>query len=469
MRLIGLSVLGISLVFFLLNACTAPRSALEQVIRKGELRVVTRQGPTTLYDGTHGRSGLEYELVSRFAEHLGVRVTFLTPDSYGDIFTLLNDGDAQFAAAGLAITAARQAEFRFTPPYQQISPQLIYNSTQRPRPRELNELLAGKLEVTAKTSHSERLQYLKQQGSTIAWIENPDTDTGELLDHVADGLLDYTVADSNVFAYYHRYYPELQAAFSINEPESLAWAFPKGNDDSLYNEAVAFFKQLSSTNELDKILAHNYQHVENYDYRGTHTFLTQIQQRLPLYREQFEISAKRYAIDWRLLAAIAYQESHWRPEATSPTGVRGMMMLTQATADDLGVEARTDVEESIAGGARYLRALIDKIPDRIPEPDRTWLALAAYNIGFGHLEDARILTQKNAENPDKWLEVKAYLPLLGKRKWYKDTRYGFARGYEPVRYVDNIRSYYDILVWYLEREDTERFKTSVAGSNLHSL
>jgi len=464
----GLSVLGFALILTLLNACTPPTTSLEYVIRHGELRVLTRQGPTTYYDGAQGPAGLEYEMVKRFAAHLGVEVKFIVPDSLGDTFDMLANGDAQFAAAGLTITEDRQNSLRFTPTYQQITQQLIYNSSYKSRPRELNGL-GGLFEVIAKSSHSERLQKLKSQGTDIAWIENPDTDTGELLTHVADGLLDYTVVDSNEFSYYRRYYPELQVAMDISEPESLAWAFPKNGDNSLYNEAVAYFKQINTNGDLDKLLAHNYQHVDNYDYRGSHTFLAQVRQRLPLYRGQFEDAAKEYGIDWRLLAAVAYQESHWKPDAISPTGVRGMMMLTKATADSLGVDARTDVEASIAGGARYLRALTDRIPDRIPEPDRTWFALAAYNVGYGHMEDARILTEKHGGDPDKWLDVKNNLPLLSNRKWYTQTRFGYARGYEPVRYVDNIRSYYDILSWSLDHDDPERFKSPVAGFNFNLL
>ena len=124
------------------------------------------------------------------------------------------------------------------------------------------------------------------------------------------------------------------------------------------------------------------------------------------------------------------------------------MMLTQATAEQVGVKDRTNPKESIFGGALYLKQRLKKIPERIPEPDRTWFALASYNVGFGHLEDARIITQKLGKNPDKWLDVKQSLPLLTKKKWHSKTKYGYARGNEPVIYVDNIRSYLDLLLWY---------------------
>ena len=177
---------------------------------------------------------------------------------------------------------------------------------------------------------------------------------------------------------------------------------------------------------------------------------------LAQYRDFFIEAASETGMDWRLLAAIGYQESHWKPDAVSPTGVRGIMMLTKAAARDLDIKDRNDPEQSIRGGARYLANMQQRIPERIPEPDRTWLALAAYNIGLGHLEDARILTQKNKGDFDRWVDVKENLPLLSKKKWFQQTRYGYARGREPVRYVDNIRTYYDILVWLTEKDSEDK-------------
>ena len=160
---------------------------------------------------------------------------------------------------------------------------------------------------------------------------------------------------------------------------------------------------------------------------------------------------------------MGYQESHWNPDAVSPTGVRGIMMLTEATARQLGVEDRVDPRQSIFGGARYLRRIKRKIPERIAEPDRTWLALAAYNIGFGHLEDARILTQANGGDPDRWEDVREHLPLLADPKWHTRTRHGYARGGQPVHYVENIRYYYDVLLWLDERQLGRRHARTTAA------
>jgi len=157
--------------------------------------------------------------------------------------------------------------------------------------------------------------------------------------------------------------------------------------------------------------------------------------------------AAEYQMDWHLLAAVAYQESYWNPLATSPTGVRGMMMLTLPTAREMGVDDRLDAAQSLRGGARYLKNIKRRLPGDIHEPDRTWLALAAYNIGMGHLEDARVITERQGGDPHLWRDVIKALPLLQKSKHFQNTRYGYARGLEAATYVQNIRHYYSILEW----------------------
>jgi membrane-bound lytic murein transglycosylase F len=248
-----------------------------------------------------------------------------------------------------------------------------------------------------------------------------------------------------------RYHPEVRVAFNISKQQELAWAMPITEDDSLYLAAVDFIKSIKENGELNSMLARHYGYVRNYNYAGTPTYMRHIAGRLPTYIDQFKSAAETNELDWRLVAAVAYQESHWNPLAVSPTGVKGIMMLTKVTAAELGVKERTDPVESIQGGARYLRTLFDKFED-LPQPDRTWLTLAAYNVGYGHVKDAQWLTKRSGGDPTQWLDVKQKLPLLSKYKWFRLTKYGYARGYEPVKYVENIRSYYDILRWHVDRE-----------------
>jgi len=436
-----------------LNACAPQRTILQQIIASGELHVLTRNAGTTYYEGPQGPAGFDYQLVNLFAKHLGVKLKITVPDTLNDIIEQISDGDAHLAAAGLTVTEQRSKKIRFSPSYQSITQQLVYHRG-KARPKSIKDL-DGILEVLAKSSHAERLNELSHDYKELVWIENQEADSTELLKLVADELVDYTVADSNEVAFNRRYYPELKVAFNLTKPQPLAWAFPKGDDNSLYAEATKFLNHLKKSGELKRLIETHYQHVNNYDYTGTHSFLANIRRRLPKYREYFEVAAAKYDLDWRLLAALAYQESHWRPNAVSPTGVRGMMMLTQVTADHLGVLDRTDPQESIMGGTKYLRNLIDRVPEQINDTDRTWMAAASYNVGYGHMNDARMIAQQRGDSPDSWVDVKASLPLLGKRKWYKKTKHGYARGWEPVRYVENIRSYYDILVWHLERENPQ--------------
>lgn len=433
-----------------LAACGNPDTLLERIKDNDELVVVTRNAATTYYEGPHGPTGLEYDLAAMFADRLGVRLRLVMPDNFQDILGMVERGEAHIAAAGLTVTPQRQRRVRFGPVYQIITPQFVYRSGTTP-PRDLDGL-PGVLEVLAGSSHEERLLELQAEFPDLTWRSNTTQESAELLHLVWEQLIDYTVADSNELAIHQRYYPELRVAFDINEPEQLAWAITAGADDSLYNEAVEFFAGLRASGKLDQLLERHYGHVREFDYVGTRRYMSHIAQRLPEYIPLFEAGAAETALDWRLLAAVGYQESHWNPEAVSPTGVRGLMMLTHNTMRFLGLSDRTDPEQSVLGGARYIRMQKDKLPERITDPDRTWLALAAYNVGYGHLEDARVITQKRGGDPDKWIDVKDSLPLLTQKKWYSQTRHGYARGHEPVRYVENIRSYYDILVWETERQ-----------------
>ncbi len=449
---IGLIALAGMLGGVLVACAPPPGSQLDRVLSSGKLRVLTRHAATTYYEGPHGPTGLEYDLLQRFAERLGVEVELRTPDTLQDILGDLVTGDADLAAAGLTVTTEREKQLRFTPPYQQITQQLVYRRSTT-RPGNLSEAADGQLEVVANSSHTELLRRLQVGQPELNWDETPGLDSMELLTLVAENIIDYTIIDSNELALNRRYYPGLNVAFDVSEPQSLAWAFARDEDNSLYAEASLFFNDLKASGELARLVEGYYSHVERYDYAGTRTFLKHVKQRLPRYRALFEQTAAQNGLDWRLVAAVAYQESHWNPHAVSPTGVRGIMMLTRATAAHLGIDKRTDPEQSIEGGTRYLRRLIERVPASIDQPERTWLALAAYNVGFGHLEDARDIVRLRGGNPNEWGAVKDSLPLLRKRKWYKKTRYGYARGNEPVRYVENIRSYYEILDWYLDNEE----------------
>ena len=372
----------------------------------------------------------------------------IVEDNPETIYEGLHKGRADLAAAGLTVTDLRRQQVRFAPAYQSITQQLVYRDAGQSAPKDFATVSRGHLEVMANGSHAERLRQLQQSHPELEWYENQEAGSTELLTLVAQDIIDYTVADSNEVAINRRYFPELKVAFDVSKPQELAWAMPRSADTSLYAEVKHFFIDIRESGELAKLLKQNYEYVRNYDYAGTPFFMHHMRSRMPVYRQQFELAAEKTNLDWRLLAAVAYQESHWNPLAVSPTGVRGIMMLTNQTAEHLGVLDRTDPDESIQGGARYIRSLYERFND-IPELDRMWFALAAYNVGIGHLRDVQWITEQRGGNPKKWADVKANLPLLRQHKWYSKTRYGYARGNEPVTYVNNIRSYYDILRWHI--------------------
>jgi len=427
-------------------------SVLEQIIESGELRVLTRNSPTTYYEGPDGPAGLEYDLAKMFADQLGVKLTLLVPKSFSDLLDDIKNNRAHIAAAGLTITESRKEIFRFGPSYQEVTEQLVYNINNH-KPKDLSDTKDGMLEVVAESSHQDTLTLEQSRHPGLTWEENDQLESEELLQLVSDEVIDYTIADSNEVIQNQRFLLNLRTAFDIGSPKQLAWALPKNDDHSLHAAVVKFFERIKDNGELTRLIERAYGHAENFDYVGTLFFRRHIDSRLPKYQKMFEQAATDNDLDWQLLAAIGYQESHWNPKAVSHTGVRGIMMLTQATAAQMGIKNRLKPKDSIDGGARYFASRLKRINTSIEEPDKTWMALAAYNIGHGHVEDARIITKQQGNNPNKWTDVKQTLPLLARRKWYKKTKHGYARGWEPVRYVENIRSYYDIFRWLNESEE----------------
>ncbi len=439
----------------LLAGCGDSRTALERVQHRGELLIATRNSATTYYEGPNGFTGLEYDLASLFAKDLGVKARFVQPHSREALLDQVTQGDVDLAAAGLGVTESRSVRVRFGPTYNKVSQQLVYRLGTT-KPRAIKDVLGGKLEVVADSSQEEALKRAREQLPALTWNPRSNMSSEDLLYLVREGAIDYTVADSLEVAIDRRYYPSLTVALDLTQPEPIAWAFAKSEDSSLYDAAVKFFAEIKANGALAQLLERYFGHVHRLAFVDFRTFRRHVKERLPPLRPMFEQAADATDLDWKLLAAIGYQESHWDPDAVSPTGVRGVMMLTHPTAKQLGLDDRTDPRQSILGGARYLKVVAKKIPDRITQPDRMWLTLAGYNLGFGHLEDARILTQRQGANPNKWADIKQRLPLLTQEKWYSTVKHGYSPGRDAVVYVDNIRNYYDMLRWIIEGPASRR-------------
>jgi len=417
---------------------------LDGIRARGELVVLTRNAPTTFYYDQNGEpAGYEYELAEDFAHSLGVRARFVIKDTVSDILQGIRAGEGDIAAAGLTRTTERMRRYRFGPAYKRIRQQLVCNRT-LDYPRRLADLPGHSIEVIANSSYQETLRALARRIGDLTYQATVGTDTEGILARVAAGEVECTIADSTIVAVNRRYEPNLIVPFDMTEGQDLAWVLPPGSE-SLSQALDDWFAELSETSFLDELDERYYGHVEEFDYVDVTRFEQRITNRLPELRAWFEQAGVTQELPWTLIAAVGYQESHWDMHARSPTGVRGIMMLTLATAEDLGVANRLDPQESISGGAAYLRSLLTQLPEEIVGDDRLFIALAAYNVGLGHVLDARQLAVTLHKDPNTWLGLREVLPLLSQRAHYRNLRYGYARGGQAVIYVQQVRDYWDIL------------------------
>lgn len=446
----------------LVGACGQTAKPIPPYYKSGELVVVTRNSPTTYYEDASGQpAGLEHDLVELFAKDLGVNVRFVVTPQFNEILPTLLQQQAHLAAAGLTVTPARKNLVQFGPPYQTIQQQVVYN-TNGLEPKGPRDLVGRRIEVVAGSSYVERLEELKTKFPKLKWREAEVLESEELLEKVAQGEADYVVADSNIIDIAKTYLPNIDSAFNLSGPQTIAWAFPKDADPLLISKAEAFFERIKKDGTLKILIDRYYGHIERLEAEDVAGVLDKRDALLSGLRKFFQESQEITDIDWRLLAALAYQESHWDPLATSPTGVRGIMMLTEDTADRMGVTDRLDPRQSIRAGAKYFASLKDMLPSRIPEPDRTWLAMAAYNMGYGHLEDARVLAQRLKLNPDSWADLKKTLPLLAQSSHYTQLKHGYGRGGQAVIFVESVRTYYTILARF-EKPHQPEFKPMQSG------
>ena len=447
--LLGLIPIGlIALLFTQLQGCDDDeRDALAEIQQRGTLRVVTRNSPSTYYENRGQPTGFEYNLVKEFADFLDVDLDIQVVYNVEEVFTALRRGKADLAAAGITAAPDKYPQLTFGPGYMTVKKFVIYRRGEA-YAEEPKDLIGRHVRVLADSSQSAALEELRVEHPELSWEEERDVEVLDLLDQLENREIEFTVIDSNQFMVNRGFYPQLRVGFSIGEPADLAWALSTVRPTKTLNERLeAFFEQYRESGQMASLIERFYGHQEGITQINSQTFIENMERTLPEYKAMIEEVALEYGIDWRLLAAISYQESHWDPRAKSPTGVRGMMMLTRITAKEMGVKNRLDARQSLRGGARYLNWLKSRLDEDIKEPDRTWFTLAAYNVGYGHLLDARKLTKELGGNPDVWADVKQHLPKLRQKKWYSKLRYGFARGDEPVHYVRNVRHYYSLITW----------------------
>jgi len=422
-------------------------SVLDNIKKNKVLNVVLLNSPSTYYIGPDGPKGFEYDLLNYYAKHLGVDLNVTTANTTKEAIELSKNPDIHITSASLAKTKSRKKNFNFGPSYFEVQEQAVCNRGMLQNggfPKDLDDLAGLKIIVGEETSYSETIEQLKEDGFDINATYTSEFSTEELLSKVATHEIDCTIADSNIYSLNQRYFPNIALAFVISEREQLAWVLTP-NSKELEADMYSWLNTFNQSGKMAQLKDHYYSYALFFDYYNTKMFYKRMKSRLPKYIKYFKKYGKKYNIPYTVLAAQSYQESHWNPKAKSYTGVRGLMMLTRSTAKQLGIKNRLDPKQSIRGGARHLNQMIKLVPKGVEGEDRLKYALAAYNVGMGHIYDAQALAKKMGLNQNVWNDLKKVLPLLSQKKYYRTLKHGYARGSEPVKYVDSIYDYIDIL------------------------
>lgn len=441
----GFLLLFLIIAIILFIAGFEYRTLAEKIQEDKQLFAVTRFNPNSFYFDVNGANGFEYALTGKFAEWLDVELKIRPESKHSYVYSDLSLGLAQIGTAALS-TPISQDDLIYSRPYMEVTRVLLYRDQ---APESLADLRNQPILVQQGSPGETWLDQQEDPGLLKLPLNGTTT---EVLTALYEKQADVAIMDSLEFEIDSAFFPDIRVAFDLTDPLPIRWAFSKNKGSSLQLEANRFLDIFEASGNLQQLIERYYATLNQFTYSGVSIFESQIEKHLPKYKKTFTDAAQKFNIDWRLLAAIGYQESHWRSRAVSPTGVRGIMMLTRATSKVVGVTNRLDPVQSIFGGAKFFDRLTRVIPEHIPEPDRTWFALAAYNVGSGHLQDARKLTDDMGFDPDNWLDVMEHLPLLEQKKYYEKLKYGKARGREPVKYVQNIRRYYDLLRWKFPNE-----------------
>lgn len=438
-----LGVLTISLV----TACSGESGANQNLVspsESGVLKVATRNGSTTYYLDKHENpAGPEYALITDYASARNLDVEWTMYDSTSAVINALENNAVHLAAAGLTHSKLRDEKFTWGGAHTEVTEQLVCHRDLRPLPDTLDALSEVEIVLTDDASYGDTLKTIQAGHPKVKFRQ--DSRTSELiLTAVAEKQIQCSVADANIVKIMRRHFPNLEVAMDLTDGRNLGWYGPN-TSKAVADDAHEWMNSDEGDAAIGRMENRYYSYISEFDFVDLRALSRRIDKQLPRFIDEFQMAEEKTGMPADLLAALAYQESHWDPKAVSPTGVRGIMMLTQATAEELGVKNRTDAEQAIDGGARYLADRHRRLPDSIPEPDRTYLALASYNIGRGHLLDARELARDLGKNPDSWADMREVLPLKADERYYPSTRYGYARGYEPVHYVQRIRNYRDVI------------------------
>ncbi len=423
-----------------LNAATAAPPPSSSV-----LRVAVMVHPTVFYTDANGeRAGLEYDLVNAFAMTRRMEVSwkpFANPD---DARRALLAGEIDIVALGNSPNGISATEIATKTKYH-ASGWALLHAPQKNQPKSMGELLPKRVVVSSRIFTHPRFEEFRNKHAGVTFEIDAGNDDETLMAAVGDDEVPYAIVEDDTFNASRHFHFDTQRAFSVQTPLQRVWLFSI-DAQTLRDDADNFLQRLMREGQITRVLDRYFGFPQSRRAEDFEIFTERVGTLLPRYRKWFQEAQERHGIEWRLLAALSYQESHWEPNATSETGVRGIMQFTEDTAKRYNVD-RLDPYSSILGGARYLSDLKrDSLAARIVEPDKTWLALAAYNIGIGHVENARILTQRGKKNPDTWSDVRRSLLLLAKPDVAAQFKLGNCRCQMPIEFVESVRAYYDVLL-----------------------
>ncbi|OHC69376.1 MAG: hypothetical protein A3H93_08170 [Rhodocyclales bacterium RIFCSPLOWO2_02_FULL_63_24] len=427
------------LICCLVPACLVACTRIDPPETEGRLVVAVRETPAFFQREGTTASGFEHDLVTAFADSLGLKAHFIQAADPYELNNLAQAGRVHLAASMPLGNGALQ----FSTPIRTVT-QWIVGHGDVLGPQQISDLTGLAVEVVAGSPLADTLRGLDEKIRPLV-IEVPGVDEIELLARVAEHKAELAAVHEIHLDLGINFHPELSPLLRLPGKLEFGWAFGGEDAGSLRAKADAFIASARANGTLARIHDRYFGHIKRINANGIAQFLDDARIKLPAWRRHFQSAQDLSGIDWRLLAALAYQESHWDPLATSPTGVRGMMMLTEDTADHLRVKNRLDANESIRAGARYLAELVEQVPASAKHPDRLWLALSAYNLGMGHFRGARSIAKSMKRDPDVWYDMKQVLPQLARPEIYARLKSGAARGGEAVIMVENIRNYYDIL------------------------
>lgn len=409
------------------------------------LVVAVRVSPVTYVPDSDDRLiPFEHDLLLRLSEHLDKPLEIILLRSANEVIEHVAAGRAHLGAAWLAPPSNDRRVVSTTAFHAdalmliQQDPSVVIDNV---------EELSGKtVHVPIGSIAANTLDALrKKRIPSLTVIERPDGSGIGMLRSVAEHEIELSAAPGELASIAQNYFPEMLISAPLTEKRDVVWLVANQPDNDVLKPVNEFLSGIKKDGTLTRIKDAHFSFRRRLNQDDTTQFIERINAVLPNFHGLFKQAQNRTNIDWRLLASLSYQESQWNPTATSPTGVRGMMMLTEETADRLRVSNRLDARESILAGADYLAMLRDELPDKIQEPDRTWMALAAYNLGMGHLRGGRALAPSFQLNPDTWFDMKKMLPKLARPEVYERLKSGRARGGEAVILVENVRAFYDIL------------------------